>query len=287
MKARAQLALLLIGLSVMASQTRAADTDPAASSDRVVNSDHAANSDRPANSDHAADASGTAKTDRPPNTDQAAANSHPTEYSAAALYNLANTYARAGKPAMAVVNYERAGLLAPNDPDIDANLRYVREAAHLPAESRTRLERAVTVLSPTVVSWLGVIGVFMIGASLLAGRLNSRHRVLHSPRRGLYSRYRALRFTTAVIGVALIGSTVGSALVLWPKVHEAVVLTAATPVRASPVPMGDQLFVLPEAETVRMTAEHEDFVLVHTKAGRSGWVSRANLAPVVPNTGAQ
>jgi hypothetical protein len=244
MKARAQLALLLIGLSLIACSTRAAKTDHA-------------------------------------------------EYSAAALYNLANSYARAGKPAMAVVNYERAGLLAPNDPDIDANLRYVRDAAHLPAGSRTRLERALTVLSPTVVSWLGVIGVFMFGASLLAGRvdtrepgLNSRHRVLLSPRRGLYSRYRAMRFTAAVIGVALIGSTVGNALVLWPKVHEAVVLTAATPVLVSPVPMGDQLFVLPEAETVRMTAEHEDFVLVHTQAGRSGWVSRANLVPVVPNTGA-
>jgi len=35
-----------------------------------------------------------------------------------------------------------------------------------------------------------------------------------------------------------------------------------------------------------MTAEHEDFVLVHTQAGRSGWVSRANLVPVVANTSA-
>jgi hypothetical protein len=46
--------------------------------------------------------------------------------------------------------------------------------------------------------------------------------------------------------------------------------------------MGDPLFVLPEAETVRITAEHEDFVLVRTRAGRAGWVARANLAPVVP-----
>jgi len=40
--------------------------------------------------------------------------------------------------------------------------------------------------------------------------------------------------------------------------------------------------VLPEAETVRITAEHDDFVLVRTRAGRTGWVSRANLAAVVP-----
>jgi hypothetical protein len=242
MLARAQLALLLIGLSLMACPTRAADTD------RAANPDHAANTDHAADTNHA-------------------------EYSAAALYNLANSYARAGKPGMAVVNYERASLLAPNDPDIEANLRHVREAAHLPAESRTWLERAATVISPTVVSWLGVIGVFMLGASILAGRL--------------YSRHRGMRLTAAVIGIALIGTTVASGLVVWPKLHEAVVLTAATPVRVSPVPMGDQLFVLPEAETVRMTAEHEGFVLVQTKAGRRGWVSRANLAPVVPKTSAQ
>jgi len=34
-------------------------------------------------------------------------------YSADGLYNLANSYARAGKPGLAVLNYERASLLAP------------------------------------------------------------------------------------------------------------------------------------------------------------------------------
>jgi hypothetical protein len=248
--ARAQLAVLLIGLTLMACPTRADKADPAAQAD------HAANTDRAATA-----------------TEHAAVKVDYAAYSAAALYNLANSYARAGKPGLAVLNYERARLLAPNDPDIDANLQHVRDAAHLPAESPTRLERAVTIVSPTVVSWLGVIGVLMIGVSLLAGRR--------------YSRYRGIRLTAAAVGIALIGSTVANGLVLWPKLHEAVVLTAATPVRVSPVPMGDELFVLPEAETVRMTAEHEGFVLVHTKAGRTGWVSSASLAPVVPDTSAQ
>src|SRR3982074_279247 len=41
-------------------------------------------------------------------------------YSAPALYNLANAYARAGKPGLAVLNYERAKLLDPSDPDVAA-----------------------------------------------------------------------------------------------------------------------------------------------------------------------
>lgn len=187
-----------------------------------------------------------------------------TVYSAAALYNLANSYARAGKPALAVLNYQRARLLAPHDPDIEANLRYVREASHLPPEPQDRFTRAIALAGPTALSWMGVAGVLMMGAGLLATRASLARRMALG------------------CGIVLVGLTTGNAAMLWPKLHEAVVLTAATPARVSPVPMGDPLFVLPEAETVRITAEREDFVLVRTKAGRAGWVSRAALAPVVP-----
>ena len=189
-------------------------------------------------------------------------------YSAAALYNLGNSYARAGKPGLAVLNYERASLLAPNDPDIEANLRFVRASSHLPSESKQGFARAVTVASPTVVSWLGAAGVAVLGASLLLGSASSRRRWM--------------RRAVTVVGIALLGFTVCHGVVLWPTLHAAVVVTGATPVRVSPVPMGDPLFTLPEAETVKLAAEHEDFVLIQTAAGKTGWVSRANIVPVVP-----
>ncbi len=189
-------------------------------------------------------------------------------YSASALYNSANAYARAGKPGLAVLNYERASLLAPEDPDVAANLKFVRESAHVAAEPRRWIDRVVTVARPAVVAWFGVAGVLMLGAGLLAGPL--------APHR------RGTRRAALLVGAALVGFAVSNGLVLWPKLHEAVILTAAAPARASPVPMGDPLFTLPEAETVRITAEHDDFVLVQTRAGRTGWVSRANLVPVVP-----
>ncbi|MDB6085311.1 MAG: tetratricopeptide repeat protein [Gammaproteobacteria bacterium] len=231
MRARIPLSLLIAGFALLACEVRAADPP------------RAAESTRPAD----------------------AAN---TGYSAAALYNLANSYARAGKPGLAVLNYERASLLAPNDPDIDANLRFVQQASHLPTKSKNALDRTVAAVGPTLASWLGVMGVLVIGASWLAARL--------------YPRYRWLRRAAAAVGAACLGFTVCSAAVLWPTLHEAVVLTAATPVRVSPVPMGDPLFVLAEAEIVRVTAEHEDFILVRTGNGRTGWVSRANVVPVVP-----
>ncbi len=189
-------------------------------------------------------------------------------YSAAARYNLGNSYARAGKPGLAVLNYERASLLAPNDPDIAANLRFVRAASHLPSESTGSFTRAVTVASPTVASWLGVAGLAVLGASVLWGIVSSRRRWM--------------RHAVTVLGAALVGFTVCNAVALWPTLHAAVVVTGATPVRVSPVPMGDPLFTLPEAQTVKIAAEHEDFVLIRTAAGKTGWVSRANIVPVVP-----
>jgi hypothetical protein len=190
------------------------------------------------------------------------------KYSAADLYNVGNAYARAGKPGMAVLNYERARLLAPDDPDIEANLRYVRTAAKLPAPPPTWAERAVTWAGPTTVSWMGLCGIVLVGGSLLWGRARPAYRWL--TRLGMAT------------GIALAGVTAGNALVVWPRLHEAVVLTAATPVRASPVPMGESLFTLPEADTVKITAEHDEFMLVETRTGKTGWVARTNLAPVVP-----
>jgi hypothetical protein len=67
--------------------------------------------------------------------------------------------------------------------------------------------------------------------------------------------------------------------------HDAVVLLDHTPVRVSPVPMADTTFVLPEAETVTITAEHDHFALIRTRRGLTGWVARANLGAVVPQAG--
>jgi hypothetical protein len=188
-------------------------------------------------------------------------------YSAAGLYNLANAFARAGKPGMAVLNYERAGLLAPNDPDIEANLRLVRESTHQPVKSRNWFERIATMASPQATAWLGVIGVLIVGAGWLTGVLSVR--------------YRWIRRMGTVAGIGLVGLTFCNAVVLWPTLHAGVIISAQAPVRVSPVPMGDSLFVLPEAETVAIKAEHEGFVLIETRAGRTGWVSRANLASVI------
>jgi hypothetical protein len=195
----------------------------------------------------------------------------PAGYSAPALYNLANAYARAGQPGLAVLNYERARLLDPQDPDIDANLRHVREAVGLAPESRSAFDRMAGALSPRIMAWLSVLGVLLTGGGALARRV--------------YPRHRRKLFLGKLVGISLLGATLANAVALWPVMHEAVVVTHTAPVRVSPVSIEEPLFVLPEATIVRVGAEHEGFVLVRIKGGRSGWVPSASLAPIVPKQG--
>jgi hypothetical protein len=193
----------------------------------------------------------------------------PAGYSAAALYNLANAYARAGKPGLAVLNYERAKLLDPQDRDIDANLQRVRDASGLrPAPATGPLERLVRIANPTAVSWVGVFGLIVAGLCMLAREVTPAHR--------------GKLLAAALMGFCLVGVTLGSALAVWPTLHEAVVVGHAVSVRVSPTLIEEPIFTLPEAEIVSVRGEHDGFMLIKTGAGRTGWAPQANLALIVP-----
>src|SRR5579859_8086702 len=144
----------------------------------------------------------------------------PPQYSADGLYNLANSYARAGKPGLAVLNYERASLLAPNDDDINANLDYVRASAHVPTEPRTRFAQFAQAANPTLAAWIGVLGIALVGTGLLARKIAARSQWMGTG--------------GVVLGVASMALAVSNAALLWPRLHEAVVLVNQTPARVSP-----------------------------------------------------
>ena len=192
----------------------------------------------------------------------------PAGYSAPSLYNLANSFARAGKPGLAVLNYERARLLDPKDPDIEANLRHVREVAGLPPDSRSRFQRAAEFADPRLLAWAGMLGLSLAGIAAWA-RVGSK-----SHRRKL--------LLAMCVGFCALGVSVANGVALWPVIHEAVVIAPSTSVRVSPVTEEEPLFVLPEAAIVTVRAEHDGFVLVQAQNERSGWVPGANLARILP-----
>ena len=189
-------------------------------------------------------------------------------YSAAGLFNRANACAREGKSGLAILNYERALLLAPNEADIAANLHFVRAKAGLPDAPENWFARSLLYARPNTLAWLGSLGLALAGMSLLLVRLYPQRRL-------------ALRSLTFA-GVLLVATAIGSAITMWPRINEAVVISREAPARIAPVSAAEAAFKLHEGETVTMRAEHQDFALVQTSAGRSGWVARADLARVMP-----
>ena len=192
-------------------------------------------------------------------------------YSAAALFNQANAYARDGKPGLAILNYERARLLAPNDADLGANLHFVRAKAGLPDEPENWFTRSLTYARPNTLAWLGSFGLVLAGMCLLLVRLYPQPRLA----------FRSLTF----VGALFIAAAIGNAITTWPRVNEAVVIVREAPARTSPVSGAEPAFKLREGETVTVRTEYHDFALVETPAGRSGWVARADLSRVVPQSG--
>lgn len=189
-------------------------------------------------------------------------------YSAAALFNQANADARNGKTGPAILNYERALLLAPYDADIAANLRFVRAKAGLPDAPENWFAQALSFARPNTIAWFGSLGLLLAGIGLILVSLYPQRRLA----------FRSL----AIVGVLLFASAIGSAIATWPKMKEAVVLTSETPARISPVSNAEAAFELPAGETVTIRSEHQSFALVRTSTGRSGWVPRGDLARVVP-----
>jgi hypothetical protein len=139
-----------------------------------------------------------------------AAVSTPADYSAAALYNEANAYARQGKTGLAVLNYERARVLSPNDPDIIANLSAVRAATGLTANPDSWIAHDARFANPNRLFWLGLAGLGLAGAGALAIRFQPRQRRVAWP--------------AAVLGIVFSGAALGDALAIWPDLHDAVVL---------------------------------------------------------------
>lgn len=205
-------------------------------------------------------------------TSRAAAVDQPpvqSAYSAPALYDLGNFYARIGRPAMAVLNYERARIFAPTDPDIQANLGHVRESVGLPAQSGGWLRRHDRWANPNRVYWIGLFGLVLAGISLLWRRRTSE--------------FRAVLGAGAAFGIACVALAIGDAVATASTLEESVVMFA-TSASASPVSGAEPLFSVPLADVVSVRDEHAGFDLITDSQGRAGWVPSGSLQPVIPRS---
>ncbi len=189
-------------------------------------------------------------------------------YSAPVLYNLANSYFRAGQIGPAILNYERAQVLAPNDPDIAANLSFARKQAGLFVQADSIAE-AARIFSMNEWAWLGCATLLLTCALIVAGRVY--------PAQRLY-----LRLGTGIAIVILVAAGI-AITTQFDALQRAVVIAKEAPVRISPFESARSAFVLSPGEEVTLGKSHENFVFVQDRQHRSGWVSQGQIEAVVPS----
>lgn len=183
--------------------------------------------------------------------------------SAALYFNLGNARFKAGQLGRALVAYRRASELSPRDPDVLANLQFVREQVNGPTLRPGRLDRALSRLSVNEWALLSA-GAFWAALLLLtAGQVWPRARA-------------ALRWPVRLALAATL--FFGSALSLvWTRTATgtvAVVTVRETAARNGPFEESPEAFRLGDGAELRVLDRREDWLQVSDGQRRPAWVKQ-------------
>jgi len=186
--------------------------------------------------------------------------------SGALFFNLGNAHMKKGELGRAILNYERALRLLPNDPDVMANLAYAREQAKDEAEPaplwwRLLFPLAERARTATLAwAWTGLWALFWAVLAL---------RFAWPQRRQVVGR--------AAWAVGLVAVVVGASLAA--RLAEVdlqgaavVVQKGEAPVRFEPSEAGTEHFKVGEGTHLEVTQEQGDWVQVRRRDGRRGWL---------------
>ena len=194
------------------------------------------------------------------------ATSAQADVSAPELFNHANTAQRADRLGPAILGYERARLLSPDESSIEQNLRVAREKAGVNAPAIPVWQRPA--------HWLGFDGWARLGSSALIAACALFLGARYVPRR-------AILWIGASCGAALLLAATAIGL-RWNELHRAVIQNAQAKAHVAPAANAQSTFELKAGEIVTAQREYGDFVLVRTLDQRSGWVSKSDVDRVIP-----
>jgi len=190
-------------------------------------------------------------------------------YSAPVLFDLGNSYYREGNFAQAILAYQRARLLAPNDPDIAANLQLAQRQAGVAASDPRWSDKLTSFLSVSAWAWLACSAWALFCLCLLV--------------RAALPQWRSPFTLVATADALILGLAIAALVVSSGQLRQAVVIDKNASALISPFPAAQTVFSPAPGETVTVQKAYNDFFLVKDNAGHSGWISKTQIAPIVPS----
>ncbi len=189
--------------------------------------------------------------------------------SAELYFNLGNAYYRNEQLALAILSYERASLLRPNDPDIEHNLKLVYLKT---------IDRIEPVPEMFLIQWMRVAGsmispvwvriLFIISWIVLFGSLA----ILYVVRHAYILRLTRILFFCALVSVVLWSVMMGIQSFQDTAKDKAVVTAQTITAKSSPDVKSVDAFVIHEGVKVRLTDAVGDWVKITLVDGKVGWI---------------
>ncbi|MBC8418227.1 MAG: tetratricopeptide repeat protein [Desulfobacterales bacterium] len=191
-------------------------------------------------------------------------------YSASLLYNMANAYYQKKDIGLAILNYERALFLDPGNADIKANLRLAQKDFGLISEEARGWQRFFDLLN---LNWWSLLASSALGAfSLLF--------LLKGMRPGILRGASPKLATIVCLTVFMFSGT--GVTVQYRNLSRAVVTQDDARLLVSPFDSAFSSESIKGGKIVRMAKSYKDYVLVEGLNGKSGWVQKNAIAPIVP-----
>ncbi len=195
----------------------------------------------------------------------------PRAVSAPALFNDANAAQRAGRLGPAILDYERARVLAPGDDAIAKNLTVARGKAGVAAPIVPKWERPAF--------WLG----FDTLAALASVSLAFFCLIFFGTRLIPTTLRRFSRGAATLLGASALLAA-GAVALRWPELNRAVIVSAAPAgARIAPAANAAVSFQLKPGEFVSAENRYGAFVRIRTADGQHGWVSSAEIEKIIPS----
>jgi tetratricopeptide (TPR) repeat protein len=186
--------------------------------------------------------------------------------SPALLFNYGNAEFKSSHLGQAIVAYRRAELLAPRDPELRANLAFVRNQVQGATLRESRWQNWVGTLTLNEGTLLTVIFFWLLFTLLAVQQL----------RPALVSK---LKSATQIFAALTIFS--GAVLGLQAAEHfsksTAVVITDNVTARSGPFDDAQNSFAARDGAELSVLDRHGDWIQVANGAGKTGWLSRKQV----------
>jgi tetratricopeptide (TPR) repeat protein len=186
--------------------------------------------------------------------------------SAPLLFNLGNAQFKNGRPGLAIAAYSQAAQLAPRDPDIRANLQFVRNSVPGNATRVTGVDRALNLLTLNELGVFTTLSLWLCFGSLAMAQF----------RPALKSGLKTIAVGAGIFAI-FFGGWYAQALSSRVLNQRVVVTARASAVRFGPLEESQVSFNVRDGIELKALGQKDKWTQVVDPANRTGWIPTADI----------